>query len=85
MLKEKFPTLKYRDVAGLCSAAAIKDIEKQGWSLNAGRYVGTTVRPADEFDFYERLQEQNEELEILNAEAHELEAQISENVAKLLA
>lgn len=85
LLKEKFPGSEYRDVAGLCSVATIKDIELQGWSLNAGRYVGTTERPADEFDFYERLQEQNEELEILNAEAHELETRIAENVAKLLA
>lgn len=84
MLKDKFPSLKYQDIAGLCRVATIKDIEKQGWSLNAGRYVGVTERPADEFDFYDQLEEQNEELEILNAEAHELEAQISENVAKLL-
>jgi type I restriction enzyme M protein len=84
MLKEKFPALEYREIAGLCKVATIKDIETQGWSLNAGRYVGTTERPPDEFDFYERLQAQNEELEILNAEAHELEAQIAENIARLL-
>ncbi len=32
----------------------------------------------------ERLEELNEELERLNAEAHELEERIGENVAKLL-
>lgn len=30
------------------------------------------------------LEEQNEELEVLNVEAHELEARIAENVAKLM-
>jgi type I restriction enzyme M protein len=84
MLKEKFPTLKYEDFPGLCKIATIKDIETQGWSLNSGRYVGVTERPPDEFDFYERLEELNEELEVLNVEAHELEEQIAENVGLLL-
>ncbi|CAN5538854.1 class I SAM-dependent DNA methyltransferase [soil metagenome] len=83
-LKEKFPALKYQDVAGLCKVAAIKHIEAQGWSLNPGRYVGVTERPADEFDFYERLEELNEELELLNVEAHTLEDKIAENTSGLL-
>ncbi len=84
MLKEKFGKLKYADVPGLCRVATAKEIETQSWSLNPGRYVGVTERPADEFDFYEQLEEMNEELETLNAEAKELEARIAENVAKLL-
>jgi len=75
---------QYRDVAGLCKVATLAEIEAQGWSLNPGRYVGVTARPDDDFDFYERLQELHEELELLNAEAHELEERISENVAMLL-
>jgi type I restriction enzyme M protein len=43
-----------------------------------------TARIEDDFDFKVRLEEQNEELEILNAEARELEARIAENVVKLL-
>jgi type I restriction enzyme M protein len=84
MLKKAFPSLKYQDLPGLCNGAAIKDIERQGWSLNPGRYVGVTERPPDEFDFYERLEEMNEELEGLNAEAHTLEARIADNVTRLL-
>ena len=38
----------------------------------------------DDFDFKEKLQELNDELEALNAEARELEETIAENVAKLL-
>jgi len=45
----------------------------QGFSLNPGRYVGVAEREADDFDFKERLEELNEELEILNVEARELE------------
>lgn len=83
-MSEKFPDGKYADVAGLCKVATVKEIEAQGWSLNPGRYVGVAERAADDFDFAERLQELNEELERLNAEARELEERISENVAKIL-
>ena len=35
---------KFADVAGLCRAATLKEIEAQGWSLNPGRYVGVSRR-----------------------------------------
>ena len=41
-------------------------------------------RAPDDFEFAERLEELNEELETLNAEARELEDRIAENVAALL-
>jgi len=75
---------KYADVAGLCKIATLAEIEAQGWSLNPGRYVGVTAREEEDFDFKERLEEQNEELEILNAEARELEERIAENVAIIM-
>jgi type I restriction enzyme M protein len=84
MLKEKFPDLKYREVAGLCKVATVKEIEAQNWSLNPGSYVGVGERPPDDFVFAEKLEELNEELETLNAEARDLEHRIAENVVKLL-
>ena len=78
-------TLAYQDVAGLCKAASLSEIEHQGWSLNPGRYVG--VAKGDDLsdeDFKEKLAYLNEELESLNAEARDLEARIAENVAELL-
>jgi len=83
MFNELFPD-GYEDIAGLCKVASLSDIEEQGWSLNPGRYVGVAEREEDDFDFYERLEELNEELEVLNVEAHELEGKISENVATIL-
>jgi type I restriction enzyme M protein len=76
--------MKYVDVPGLCKMASIKEIEAQGWSLSPGRYVGVAEGAADDFDFKERLQELNEELETLNAEARELEERIAENLENLL-
>jgi type I restriction enzyme M protein len=83
LMNEKFPEKKYVDVPGLCKVAAIKEIEAQGWSLNPGRYVGVAEGVADDFDFKERLEELNEELETLNIEARELEERISDNIIKL--
>ncbi len=75
----------YADIPGLCKAAAIAEIEAQGWSLNPGRYVG--VAPGEEVsneDFKVQLQTLNEELETLNAQARELEQTIAKNVAGIL-
>ena len=85
-LKEVFgKQVKYADVAGLCKAATLAEIEAQGWSLNPGRYVG--VAPGEDVsdeDFKEQFETLNEELELLNAQARELEQTIAENVAGIL-
>ncbi len=83
--KSRIENLKYRDVAGLCRAATIKEIEAQGWSLNPGRYVGVAPGEAvSDEDFKERFEALNEELETLNAQARELERTIAGNVAGIL-
>lgn len=83
-MAELFPDGVYRDVAGLCKVATRAEIAAQGHSLNPGRYVGVEARADDGFDFAVRLNELNEELETLTAEAHELEARIEKNVRVLL-
>jgi type I restriction enzyme M protein len=75
----------YADVPGLCKAATMAEIEAQGWSLNPGRYVG--VAPGEDVsdeDFKAQLEALNEELEVLNAQARELEKTIAANVAGIL-
>ena len=85
LLSEHFGNeCKYADVAGLCKVVTLDEIEAQGWSLNPGRYVGVAEREEEDFDFNERLQEQNQELERLNTEARDLERCIAENVVLLL-
>jgi type I restriction enzyme M protein len=76
---------KYVDIAGLCKVATHKDIDAQGWSLTPGRYVG--VVPGEEVsneEFKQQLQVLNAELEVLNAQARELEKTIASNAAELL-
>lgn len=84
LINDHFPDGVYRDVPGVCKVATIGDIEAQGWSLNPGRYVGVAARAADDVNFLTRLQELNEELELLNARARELEEAISTNVTGFL-
>jgi type I restriction enzyme M protein len=76
---------KYADVPGFCKIATIKEIEAQGWSLNAGRYVG--VAPGEEIgdeDFKTQFEALNEEFETLTTEARKLEKTISKNAAEIL-
>ncbi|CAD5984639.1 type I restriction-modification system subunit M [Planktothrix agardhii] len=74
----------YQDVAGLCKVATLRDIEEKNWSLNPGRYVGVAEKEADNFEFAERLEELNEELELLEGKRKELRERIAENVSVLL-
>jgi type I restriction enzyme M protein len=84
LMEHYFPAGEYRDIPGLCNVATLDEIINQGYSLNPGRYVGVAEKEEDDFDFSERLQELNEELERLNAEAHELEDKIAANVVTIL-
>jgi type I restriction enzyme M protein len=75
----------YQDIAGLCKVATKGEIIEQAYSLNPGRYVGVAEgeQESDE-DFAVKLTALQEELEVLNNEAHELEVNISGNITKLL-
>jgi len=76
---------EFTNIPGLCNAATLAQIEEQGWSLNPGRYVG--VAPGEEIsddDFREKLETLNDELEMLNSQAHELEQSIARNLTNLL-
>jgi len=75
----------YADVAGLCKVASLQEIEARGWSLNPGRYVGVAAgEDASDEDFSEQFIALNEELELLNYQARELEQTIAANVAEIL-
>lgn len=84
LLKESGLGGGYADVAGLCKSATLEDIEKQGWSLNPGRYVGATEREDDGIDFVARMTELQEELEVLKSEATRLEDTVFSNLTSFL-
>ena len=85
-MAETFGDRGYADVLGLCKSVRRVDIEKQGWSLNPGRYVGVALgEQQDDEDFKLRLDALQEELEGLNAEAARLQGMVAQNVAEILA
>jgi type I restriction enzyme M protein len=84
LMAKSFPDGRYVDVPGLCAVATLEQIEKQGWSLNPGRYVGVAAAADDGVNFRVRLEELDEELEKLNAEAAMLQERIAANVSELL-
>jgi len=55
LLNEHFPDGAYVDVPGLCKVATLAEIEAQGWSLNPGRYTGSSVVEDDGEGFAEKL------------------------------
>lgn len=78
LMARSFPESVYADVPGLCKITTVEEIEAQDRSLNPGRYVGIAAGGDDGFDFALRFGELNEELIRLNAEAAELQEQITE-------
>ena len=84
LMTQHFPDGAYRDVPGLCAVASLEQIEKQGWSLNPGRYVGVAAAQDDGVDFKGRMRELDDELTRLNTEAASLQERIASHVAELL-
>jgi len=74
----------YEDVKGLCKMATIEEIEKNGWSLNPGRYTGVSDIEQDDGDFSTNLVSLHQGLSKLTSEAHELEKQIDDNLTALI-
>lgn len=83
-MKEQFPEGAYRDIAGVCKVATLEEIEAQGWSLNPGRYVGVANQGSMDFDYAKRLEELNEELQVLSSESSALEESIKQNLSAIL-
>jgi type I restriction-modification system DNA methylase subunit len=83
-LQERFPKAELRDVEGLVKLVSYKELEKNDWSLSAGRYVGVAPEVEDEdFDLEEALREIHIELQDLNSEAADLAGKISKTFGAL--
>lgn len=84
LIKEQFPDGFYRDVPGLCKIATRAEIESQGWSLNPGRYTGTTLSDVEDEEFAEKLASMSEEFSSLSAQADELRSKVEAVFQQLL-
>lgn len=84
LVKEHFPDGTYVDVPGLCKVATRAEIETQGWSLNPGRYTGSTVVDENDEDFVVKLEELYEEFALLSDEADVLRLKVEVAVQGIL-
>ena len=87
-LTERFPEGVYQDVVGLCKAASLDEedgIIDQGYSLNAGRYVGAVIEDdgMTEEEYKAEMISLGDALNELNNKAKSLEDQIASHLASL--
>ena len=78
-IKDKFPDNCYHDILGLCKAATLQEIEQKDFSLTPGAYVGVAKQETDNENFFDRMQQIQTELTLLQEENTKLFNQITEN------
>ncbi|OGC25616.1 N-6 DNA methylase [candidate division WOR-1 bacterium RIFOXYB2_FULL_42_35] len=74
---------KYKNIKGFCKAADIAEVEKHGFVLTPGRYVGFEVIEDDDEVFEEKMKRLTKELAGQFEESRELEKRISKNLSNL--
>jgi len=73
----------YEDVAGFCKSVSLEEIEKNGFVLTPGRYVGAEESSPDSEAFTEAVTRLKTELHSLQHASSELEKQIASNLSIL--
>ena len=73
----------YVDVAGFCYSAKLGEIEKNGFVLTPGRYVGAADVEADGEGFEEKMKRLTTLLKQQQEQGAKLDQQIAENLRRL--
>lgn len=73
----------YEDVAGFCKSATIEEIEKQGFVLTPGRYVGIADEEDDGIPFEDKMNELTSLLSEQMKKGAELDTQIKKNLERI--
>lgn len=74
---------EYEDVPGFCKSVRLQEIEKAGWALTPGRYVGIADAPDDEEPIEEKIQRLSTELIAALDESARLDAVVREQMGRL--
>ncbi len=74
---------KYKDIPGFCKAAKLDEIQKHGYVLTPGRYIGAEAMEEDAEPFEEKMARLTTDLEIQFAESAKLEKVIRKNLRGL--
>jgi len=73
----------YEDVAGFCYSAKLEEIEKNGFVLTPGRYVGAADLDEDDEPFDQKMKRLTALLKQQQEEGAKLDQQIAENLRRL--
>jgi len=74
---------KYENVKGFCMAASFEEVEKNGFVLTPGRYVGSDYVEEDDEVFEEKMKRLTSDLSEQFKESKILEEKIKENLKKI--
>ena len=74
----------YEDVAGFCKSASLGEIEKNGFVLTPGRYVGAPHSEVSDVNFSELLTNHVLALQRLKTSSDSLDRDINQNLSRLL-
>lgn len=73
----------YKDIKGFCKSATLEEIEKHGYVLTPGRYVGITDAEDDGIPFEEKMQTLTATLKQQMDKEAELNTEIEKQLAKI--
>jgi len=73
----------YEDVSGFCYSAKVEEIEKNGFVLTPGRYVGAADQEEDDEPFDQKMRRFTALLKQQQEEGAKLDQQISENLRRI--
>ncbi|MDP1760388.1 MAG: SAM-dependent methyltransferase, partial [Candidatus Woesebacteria bacterium] len=76
-------TGKYEDIKGFCKAAKIAEVEKNGFVLTPGRYVGSDYVEEDDGVFEEKMAKLTKELSAQFKQSKGLEERIKKNLKSI--
>jgi type I restriction enzyme M protein len=76
--------LDYADIPGFCNAATLEDVERHGWVLTPGRYVGAELAEEDGVPFSERFSALRKGLEEQLEESEQLTKIIREKLSEVV-
>lgn len=70
----------YEDIAGFCKSASLDEIEKNGFILTPGRYVGASFDAIDDEEFFEKISKLVSEYKDIADRGHALDGRIRANL-----
>ena len=73
----------YEDDAGICKSVSLEEIEKNGFILTPGRYVGTTLDSVVDESFFEKIAVLTSKLNEINSAGNALDVSIRDSLARL--